>query len=268
MLEGSGAGLGAQSLLLSGHDPDQGRQPDRALRGFCSAPRVAFAPGRSRRRARRRRRHCALAQTHRQPRARPRLRHLAARAAARHAFRRRGVRALRAREDAAGGDRILADGNVLARHHQRAHGRDAGELPVRHPRNAVLFRQASAAGPARRRFRAQLRQAKRQDARAAAGGAGCARIQMRRAVGRCWTRCLTPTCRPAMCRRAHLCRTTNERTARNPGLGRRAAAPAARRAAHAQRSAGRLDIAGAGARVQGRRDRARNSQALHRRGDA
>ena len=68
-------------------------------------------------------------------------------------------------------------------HHQRAHGRDAGELRFRHPRNAELFRQASAAGPARRRFRARLRQAKRQDARAAAGGAGRARIQMRRAVG-------------------------------------------------------------------------------------
>ncbi len=34
MHEGPGAGLGAQPLLLSGDDPDQGRQPDRALRGF------------------------------------------------------------------------------------------------------------------------------------------------------------------------------------------------------------------------------------------
>ena len=32
MHQGPGAGLGAQSLLLSGDDPDQGREPDRALR--------------------------------------------------------------------------------------------------------------------------------------------------------------------------------------------------------------------------------------------
>ena len=54
---------------------------------------------------------------------------------------------------------------------------------VRHSRDHELFRQAPAAGRARRRFCAQLRQAARQDAGAAAGGAGGARIQMRCAVG-------------------------------------------------------------------------------------
>ncbi len=136
MQQRPGAGLGAQSLLLSGDDPDQGREPDRALRGFRRAPRMALAPGRSRRRARRRRRHRALAQAHRRPRARPRLRHLAARAVARHALCGRGLCALRAREDAAGSDRLVAHRNVLARHHRRAHGRDAGELRFRHPRDA------------------------------------------------------------------------------------------------------------------------------------
>ena len=34
MHQGPGAGLGAQPLLLSGDDPDQGCEPDRALRGF------------------------------------------------------------------------------------------------------------------------------------------------------------------------------------------------------------------------------------------
>ena len=33
MHQGPGAGLGAQSLLLSGDDPAEGREPDRALRG-------------------------------------------------------------------------------------------------------------------------------------------------------------------------------------------------------------------------------------------
>ena len=41
--------------------------------------------------------------------------------------------------------------------------RHAGELRVRHPRDAGLFRQAPAAGRARRRFRARLRQAARPD---------------------------------------------------------------------------------------------------------
>jgi pyrroloquinoline-quinone synthase len=70
--------------------------------------------------SRRRRRHRALAQAHRRARARARLRHLAARAAAGHEVRRRGLCAFRAREDLAGGDRLLAHRAVLAGDHRRA----------------------------------------------------------------------------------------------------------------------------------------------------
>src|SRR6185312_603833 len=45
--QGPGAGVGAEPLLLSGDDPDQGREPDRALRGRERAARVALAPARS-----------------------------------------------------------------------------------------------------------------------------------------------------------------------------------------------------------------------------
>ena len=80
MHQGPGAGLGAQSLLLPGDDPDQGREPDRALRRFGVRrdwrSRLVDHDGE----ARRRRRHRPLAQAHRRPRARPRLRHVAARA--------------------------------------------------------------------------------------------------------------------------------------------------------------------------------------------
>ena len=51
MHEGPSAGLGAQSLLLPGDDPDQGCESDRALRGFRGASRMALASCRSRRRA-------------------------------------------------------------------------------------------------------------------------------------------------------------------------------------------------------------------------
>src|ERR1700722_3389920 len=63
MLQGRGPGLGAQPLLLSGHDPDQGREPDRALRRSGDAPRMEEPAYRSRPRARRGRRHPALVPT-------------------------------------------------------------------------------------------------------------------------------------------------------------------------------------------------------------
>ena len=47
MHQGPGPGLGAQPLLLPVDDPDQGREPDRALRGFRDPPRMALAAGRS-----------------------------------------------------------------------------------------------------------------------------------------------------------------------------------------------------------------------------
>ena len=183
MHQGPGAGLGAQPLLLSGDDPDQGREPDRALRGSGDAPRMAQPPRRSRRRARRRRRHRALAQAHRRARPRPRLRDVAARPAAGDEICRRSLCAFRAREDAARSDRLVAHRIVLAANHQRAHRRHAQELRFRHRRDAGLFLAAPAAGRARFPLCARLRQAPCAHARRAAAGPGRARIQMRRAMG-------------------------------------------------------------------------------------
>src|SRR5262249_46910277 len=47
MQQGPGPGLGAQSLLLPGDDPDQGCEPDCALPGFCAAAGMALAACRS-----------------------------------------------------------------------------------------------------------------------------------------------------------------------------------------------------------------------------
>ena len=76
MQQGPGAGLGAQSLLLPGDDPAEGRSADRALRR--RRPRREW-----RKRLEdhdgdedRRRRHRALAQADRRPGPRPRVRHV------------------------------------------------------------------------------------------------------------------------------------------------------------------------------------------------
>ena len=163
------------------------RCDDSAIRREWRSP-----PGRSRRRARRRRRHRALAQADRRARPRPRLRHLAARAAAGDALRGRGLCALRAREDAARGDRLVAHRIVLAADHRRAGRGDAGELSVRHARDARLFRQAAAAGRSAipisrsttaRRTRARPSSSSRCWRRSNSNAACC---------GRCATRCTTP----------------------------------------------------------------------------
>src|SRR5262249_35523681 len=59
----------------------------------------------------------------------------------------------------------------------------AQEFGFRRPGPARLFPRAPAAGAARLRLRARLRQAPREDARCPAGRAESARIQMRRAMG-------------------------------------------------------------------------------------
>ena len=84
--------------------------------------------------------------------------------AAGDAFRGRCLCAFRAREDAARSGRLLADRAVLAADHRRARRGHAEELRFRQRRHARLFLQAPAAGAARLRFRARLRQAPRQDA--------------------------------------------------------------------------------------------------------
>ena len=82
------------------------------------------------------------------------------------------------------------------RHHRRAHGGHARELRFRHARDAQLFRQASAAGRARRRFRAQLRQAQRQHA--GRSSRRCLRRSNSNATccGRCSMRSITPMSTP------------------------------------------------------------------------
>ena len=68
---------------------------------------------------------------------------LAARAVAGDEVCRRCLCAFRAREDAAGGDRLLADRAVLAGNHRRAHGRHAQELRLRHrARRSPISRSA------------------------------------------------------------------------------------------------------------------------------
>ena len=181
--EGSGAGLGAQPLLLPGDDPGEGREPDRALRGSGAAPGMAQPPRRSRRRARRRRRHRALAQAHRRARARPRLCRLARRAAPGDALCGRGLCAFRPREDAARGRRLLAHRAVLAADHRRAGRGHAQELRFRQRRHAGLFLQAPP--QAQRDSDFALDYVKRhartpEPQQAVLRGA---RIQMRRAVG-------------------------------------------------------------------------------------
>ena len=101
----------------------------------------------------------------------------------------------------------------------------------------------------------------------AARGARGARIQVRRVVV------------DARCAASRLCGAGahSARRVRAGGAGHDDRAPpespktrsraAARRAADAQRGAGRLGAARARARVQGRRDRGRDPEALHRRGD-
>ena len=176
---------------------------------------------RPRRRARRRRRHRALAQAHRRARARPRLCHVAARPAARHALRRRGLCAFRAREDAARGDRLLADRTVLAGDHQRAHRGHAGGLRFRHARDARLFRASArrrrSAIPISRSTTSSATRARRSSSRRcwprSNSNAAC--------CGRCSTRCITPMSRPGQFRPARSCRRTDEmarerRAARDP----------------------------------------------------
>ena len=230
---------------------------------------MAQPPGRSRRRARGRRRHRALAQAHRRARARPRLRHLARGPAAGHALRGRSLCALRAREDAARGDRVLAHRTVLAGDHRRAHRRHAEELRLRHRRDARLF----LASGRRRRSAIPISRSTTSSAtrRRRSSSSRCWRRWNSNATccGRCSTRCTMPMSRRSTFRPAPSCRRMGAARERSePGHCRRAqAAAAARRAAGAQRGAGRLGAARAGARVQGRRDRGRDRQALHRRGD-
>jgi coenzyme PQQ biosynthesis protein C len=104
-------------------------------------------------------------------------------------------------------------------------------------------------------------------AETAAGGAGSARIQVRRTVGdvRCALSCLCGAQAHSAWRlRAGCVSRCHDRTDRP----RHQAAPAARGPPDAQRGAGRLGAARAGAHLQGGCGRGRDSQALHRRGDA
>ena len=89
--------------------------------------------------ARRRRRHRALAQADRRARARPRLCHVAARPAARHAVRGRGLCAFRAREDAAGSDRVVAHRIVLAVSSSASASRACSRITISSTRETLAY---------------------------------------------------------------------------------------------------------------------------------
>ena len=103
--------------------------------------------------------------------------------------------------------RLVADRAVLAADHQRAGRGHAGELSVRHPRDAGLFRQAAAAGRARFRLRARLLQEATPARRSSSSRCWPRSNSNAACCGRCATRCTTPTSipkkyRPARSRRA------------------------------------------------------------------
>ena len=152
-------------------------------------------------------RHRALAQAHRRARARSRLRHVDARAPAGDTLRGRRLRALRARADAARGDRLVADRDVLADDHRRARGGHARELRFRHARDARLFRQAPAAGAARRRLRARLREASTRARPRSSRRCSTRSTSSATCCGRSSTRSTTPMSRRGTCRPAPSCRT-------------------------------------------------------------
>ncbi|GJE72279.1 hypothetical protein CHKEEEPN_3833 [Methylorubrum podarium] len=127
-LEGSGAGLGTQPLLLPGDDPGEGRGAARPPAGRAAAPDLAPAHRRSRRRLRGRRWHRALAEARGRRGLRPRLRALDQGHPVRDPLLGRCLCPLRLRALAPGGDRLLADRDVLADDHLRARRRDAEEL--------------------------------------------------------------------------------------------------------------------------------------------
>ena len=135
-------------------------------------------------------------------RARPRLCRLARGPAPGDALCGRGLRPLRPRQDAARGRRLLAHRAVLAADHRRAGRRHAQELRFRQRRYAGLFLQAPAAGAARFRFRARLRQAPRQDARGSSEPCSRRSNSSATCCGRCSTRSTMPMWRPGMSRPA------------------------------------------------------------------
>ena len=119
---------------------------------------------------------------------------------------RRRLCPFRARAQPPGGDRLLADRAVLAQDHRRARRRHAGELRLRHAGDARLFHRPPRPGAARRRrSRSPMcGRARATRPRRRIGGARRRSIQMRRALGACSTRWITPmsspgTCRPAPC---------------------------------------------------------------------
>ena len=105
---------------------------------------------------------------------------------------RRRLCPFRAREDPARSHRLVADRIVLAADHQRAGRGHAGELSVRDPRDAGLFRQAPAAGRARFPI-SRSTIASATPARPSSSSRCWPRSNSNAACcGRCATRCTTP----------------------------------------------------------------------------
>ena len=103
-------------------------------------------------------------------------------------------------------DRLVAHRAVLAADHRRAGRGHAGELRLRHPRDARLFRQAAAAGrsatPTSRWTMSSATPARPSSSsrcwRRSSSNAAC--------CGRCSTRCITPMSSPRKSRPAPSCR--------------------------------------------------------------
>ena len=136
--------------------------------------------------------------------------------------------------------------------------------------DAGLFRQASAAGAARLRFRARLREAPCQNAGAQQAVLRGARIQMRRAVGDA-RRAASCLCRARACparrlRAEEVAAVSEPRRirARYPADARPRLPRGVRLRTTRRRAAG---CCWRRSGVQGRRDRGRNPEALQRRGD-
>ncbi len=173
-------------------------------------------------------------------------------------------------QDAARSDRLLAHRAVLARDHRRARRGHAHELRFRHRARrspiSTSARRRPSAMPISRSTTSSAMPRRRREQQAV-----LAALEFKCDVLWAHARCaLSRLCAPRHMPPGRFVPEDQDAMSepRSAIAADVAAAPAARRAARAQRGAGRLGAARARARVQGRRDRGRDPQALHRRGDA
>ena len=190
-----------------------------------------------------------------------------ARIVARHALCGRCLCAFRARKDAARSDRVVADRNVFAGDHQRAHGGMLANYAFVTRETLSYFDKRPP--QAERDADFALDYVKR-NARTPEQQQACWRRSNSNAAccGRCWTRYITPMWRPKHIPPGAFVPEDHDGPVGNASFRRCSPAAPARRAADAQRSAGRLGSARARTRVQGGRDYRGDIEALHRRSHA